>query len=42
MIVAVVAVWMVKVAIDEVINVVAVGHRFVTTAGPVHVIGIVA
>ena len=42
MVVAVVAVRVVQVAIDEVIDVVAMRHRFVAAAGAMHVAGFVA
>ena len=42
MVVAVVAVRVVQVAIDEVVNVVAMRHRFMTAAGAVNVPGFVA
>jgi hypothetical protein len=41
-VVAVVAVRVVQVAVDEVVDVVAVGDRFVAAAGAVHVAGLVA
>ena len=37
-VVAVVPVWVVQMAVDQVVNVVAVGHRLVTAAGTMHVV----
>ena len=37
MIIAVIAVWMMEVSIDEIVDVIAVGNRFVTTAGSMDV-----
>lgn len=37
MVIAVRAVWMVKVAIHQIVHMVAVWHGFVTTTGPMHV-----
>ncbi len=41
MVVAVVAVWVVEVVVDQVVDVVAVRHRFVPASGPVLVAGVV-
>lgn len=41
MIIAMVAVRMVQVAIDQIVDVVAMRHRFVTASGPMLVVGIV-
>lgn len=42
MVIAVIAVGMVQVAVDEVVDMIAVGHRFVAATGAMHMIGIVA
>jgi len=39
MVIAMIAVWMVQVAIDEIVDVIAVRHGFVPAAGAVHMVG---
>ena len=42
MVIAVVAMDMVQVPVDQIVHMVAVGNRFMTTARPMHVIGVMA